>query len=488
MDLLIVPALTDFTTEVVAPPGTEVLDLNARMTARLADPVRLRAQEQRLDPTEALFARAAAALLERGGGTAGHLRAIGFALRLARDPAVRLTLDDLELTGGTTQSSRDVLGAAARCRVFGPELEEAEAAARGRRAWILVDADQALPAAFALVRRLGPGGAALCGGFVARHAGALRRVPDLAEVELRGWSPCRVVRGAGAAGEHPPGRLRGAWGAVPPPESGPVPRRTVWVTGGGRPGRSGPWAGWLDAERAAALPRETLGRCRGLTVTVTGYASMAVATATDGTLVDLRPVLDALPPSAPLSFELVVGAPGMDESVVDQSVRALTGGGAHRLAGLRPYRMPCGSGWAGELLCLGPDPEHDLARWTRFEAPRTLPPETARALVAAWLDRLAPRADLYPGRLAASTVLGPVPSSPRGGLRWDDSAEVVTGPDGAHVVNLRWGRAFRLNPRLVPLVRRLAAREEGVLDALSGASRDRLVTHLEKAGVVGRRP
>ncbi len=464
------PALTDFTTEVIAPPGTEVLDLNARMATRLADPARLRAEAHRIDSAEELFARAAAASLERGGGTAGHLRAVGIAFRLARDPAVRLALDDLELTAGTTQSSRDVLAAASRCRVFEPELEAAEAAAQGRRVWVLVDADQALPAAFALVQRLGPGKSALCGRFVARHAGALRHVPELAGVELRGWSPDRVVRDL--------------WPAERP--TGPVPRRTAWVTGGGMPGRSGPWAGWLNAERAAALAQGVLSRCRGLTVTVTGYATLATVTGMDGTPVDLRPVLDALPASAPMSFELVVGAPGFDESVVEQSVHALTGNGAQRLAGLRPYRMECGSGWGGEALCLGPDPVHDLARWTRFEAPRTLPPEDARALVATWLDRLAPRADLYPGRLAACTLIGPAVSSPAGGVRWDDSAEVVTGPDGAHVVNLRWGRAFRLNPRLVPLVRRLAAHEEGVLDALPGASRARLVTHLERAGVVGR--
>jgi hypothetical protein len=176
----------------------------------------------------------------------------------------------------------------------------------------------------------------------------------------------------------------------------------------------------------------------------------------------------------------------MDESVVDQSVAALTGDDGHRLAGLRPYRMECGSTWTGEALRLGPDPSHDLARWTRFEAPRTLAPERARELVAAWLDRLAPHADLHPGRLAACTLAGPAPRPLGADLWWDDSAEVVTGPDGAHLVNLRWGRAFRLHPRLVPVVRKLAAREPGALDALSGESRDRLVKRLRQAGAVGR--
>ncbi|TYK51435.1 hypothetical protein [Actinomadura decatromicini] len=460
MGLLVVPALTDFTTEVSAPPGTEVLDLNARMTARLADPVRLRDRAGRLAASEALFARAAAARLERGGDAdAGRLRAVGLALRLADDPAVRLTLDDLELTEGTTQRSRDVLRAATTCRLFEPELEEAERAAEARRAWILVDADQALPAAFQLVERLGPDRSTLCGAFAAAHAEALRRIPELAGVEVLAWSPNRVVR------PEPPGARE----------------QVVWVTGTCARRPAGPWAGWLDADHAAALPRDVLDRCRGLTVTVTRFASPTSATGMDGTEVDLRPVLNGLPSSAPVSFELVVGAPGMDESVVDQSVQALTDDG-HRLAGLRPYRMECGSTWAGEALCLGPDPSHDLARWSRFEAPRTLTPTRARDLVAAWLDRLARHADLHPGRLAACTLAGPAPSAD---LRWDDSAEIVTGPDGAHLVNLRWGRAFRLHPRLVPVVRRLAAREPGALDALSGESRARLVKHLRQAGAVG---
>ncbi|TYB43972.1 hypothetical protein [Actinomadura chibensis] len=467
MGLLVVPALTDFTTEVVAPPDTEVLDLNARMAARLADPVPLRDRAGRLAGSEALFARAAAARLERGGG-AGRLRALGIALRLADDPAVRLTLDDLELAEGTTQSSRDVLDAASACRLFDPELDAAERAAGAGRVRVLVDADQALPAAFRLVRRLGPDRSTLCGRFVAAHAEALRRIPELRGAELRAWSPDRVVRPLETA--EPPGARE----------------RAAWVTGTGTPPPAGPWAGWLDADRAAALPRDVLDRCRGLTVTVTRFGSPASATGMDGAEVDLRPVLNALPAAAPVSFELVVGAPGMDEPVVDRSVAALTAGdGGHRLAGLRPYRMECGSAWAGGVRRLGPDPSHDLARWVRFEAPRTLAPARARELVTAWLDRLAPHADLHPGRLAACVLTGPAAGAPRADLRWDDSAEIVTGPDGAHLVNLRWGRAFRLHPRLVPVVRRLAAREPGALDALSGESRARLMKHLRQAGAVG---
>lgn len=469
MGLLIVPALTDVTTEVVAPPGIEVLDLNARMAARLADPVRLRAHAGRLPASEALFAEAAANRLERGG-IAGRLRAVGIAYRLADDPAVRLTLDDLELTNGTTQSSRDVLDAAAACRLFDPELDAAERAAESRRAWILVDADQALPAAVALVHRLGPDRSALCGEFVAAHAEALRHVPELAGVELRPWSPNRVVRPFAPAGSAAP---RAA-----------AQERVVWVTGGGASRPTGPWAGWLDAVQAAALPRDVLDRCRGLTVTVTRFASPMSATGMDGTQADLRPVLDGLPSSAPVSFELVVGAPGMDESVIDQSAEALTGGG-HRLAGLRPYRMERGSAWAGEARRPCPDPSYDLARWTRFEAPRTLTPTRVRTLITAWLDRLAPQTDLHPGRLAACTLMRPTVDVPQADPRWDDSAEIVTGPDSAHLVNLRWGRAFRLHPRLVPVVRRLAACEPGALDALSGESRARLVKHLQQAGAVG---
>lgn len=114
MELLVIPPFTDFTTEIVPPPGAEVLDLGAGLVERLTDPARLR------DGPHAALTGRAAAVIERAAYDDAHLRAVGAALRLAGDPALRLTLDGLELAEGSTQSSRDVLAAAARCELFGP--------------------------------------------------------------------------------------------------------------------------------------------------------------------------------------------------------------------------------------------------------------------------------------------------------------------------------------------------------------------------------
>ncbi|MGI5289515.1 hypothetical protein ACQEVF_40110 [Nonomuraea polychroma] len=97
MDLLVVPPLTDFTTEIVPPAGLELLDLNEQLVTRLADPIRLRTAADRLahGPLIALFGRAAAAILERAGFDDAHLRAVGTALGLAFDAADPHALDGL---------------------------------------------------------------------------------------------------------------------------------------------------------------------------------------------------------------------------------------------------------------------------------------------------------------------------------------------------------------------------------------------------------
>ncbi|TMR09427.1 hypothetical protein ETD86_43595, partial [Nonomuraea turkmeniaca] len=296
MDLLVVPPLTDFTTEVVPPAGMELLDLNERMVARLADPIRLRTAADRLahGPLTALFGRAAAAILERGGFDDAHLRAVGTALGLAFDPAVRLAIDGLELTEGSVRSSRDVVGAARRCRLILPELSRAgEAAARARRVYVVVDDGCQLPAAFALVGALGPERLTLCGRFVAEHGAALRRVPELAGVALRTWTPERVVRSSWCAREEP----------------------VRWVTGTLPPPGDGAWAGRLDAARLAVFPLEAFARCRGLTMMVTRVDFLGAAAGMNGLTVNLRRLMTAIPAGVPVTCELAVGAPGVTAGV-----------------------------------------------------------------------------------------------------------------------------------------------------------------------------
>ncbi|MFG1703342.1 hypothetical protein ACFLIM_09115 [Nonomuraea sp. M3C6] len=402
MELLVVPPLTDFTTEVVAPAGAVVLDLNEHLVERVADPSRLRAAAELppAGPLPALAGRAAAAILERKAFDDAHLRAAGTALRLAEDPAVRLTIDGLELAEGSTQSSRDVAGAAGRCELFRPEVELAREVAGGRRAFVVVDADQQLPAAFALVRALGAELVTLCGRLVRRHAAALRRVPELAGVRWRDWSPERVIRGL--------------WYVR---DTDPV-ERVRWVTGTRLPPPSGPWAGWLDAARVAAFPAEALARCRGLTIIVTRIDFLAAVTGLNGLTVDLRRLLAAIPSGVPVTSELVVGAPGMAAGVVQESVELLAdGAGGVRLAGLRPYRMGIRSRWAGPSLRFPPDAGNDLVRWIEFDAPETMRAYEVTRMIREWRERLP---WLPPGRLAACSVAGDMPAPV-----WDPCAEVV---------------------------------------------------------------
>ncbi|MEV1178897.1 hypothetical protein, partial [Nonomuraea sp. NPDC049784] len=336
MDLIIVPPLTDFTTEVVPPAGAKVLDLNERIVERLADPSRLKAAAERLDggPLAALLDRAAAAVLERKAFDDAHLRAVGTALRLAADPAVRLSIDDLELAEGSTQSSRDVLGAAGRCELFGPEVELAMAAARGRRAHVVVDDGRQLPAAFALVGALGAGQVTLCGRLAAEYGAALRRVPELAGVELLAWSPERVIRPLWydavpierACTWHRPDAAPAEEARLcDAPDTQPG-KRVRWVTGACPPPASGPWAGRVDAVGAAAFPGGVLARCRGLTITVTRIDFLAAVTGLNGVTVNLRRLLAGIPPGVPVTCELVLGAPGMDAGVVGESVELLAEG------------------------------------------------------------------------------------------------------------------------------------------------------------------
>ncbi|MFD0660702.1 hypothetical protein [Thermocatellispora tengchongensis] len=230
---------------------------------------------------------------------------------------------------------------------------------------------------------------------------------------------------------------------------------------------------------------------------MTGFDGLAAATGLDGARADLRPVPDALPEGTPLAFELVAGAPGMAEDAVTAALDRLAGGRAWRLAGLRPYRMPVGATCWG-AACRGaparPDPDLDLARWVPFDAPGTMTPEEVSALIAAWLDRHAAHADLFPGRLAAAALM---PAPGRGGPDpyWDPAAQVVEargdGPDGrgpgTFAVSLRSGRAYRLHPRLVPAVTALAGGDPRALAGLPERARERVLGELTRAGVVRSR-
>ncbi|MFD7579139.1 hypothetical protein, partial [Kitasatospora sp. NPDC059817] len=153
------------------------------------------------------------------------------------------------------------------------------------------------------------------------------------------------------------------------------------------------------------------------------------------------------------------------------------GGGAARVAG------------GGVRVRGPPPPAHDLPRWDRFSGPGTLD-ETARtAAIGALNAELGSVADLFPGRFACCVL-----AAPDGTAVWEPSAAVVAGegpgPDGqgpgSFVVNLRTGSAFRLHPKLTPVVERLSSGDTAVLDRISDGARRKLTDRLVQAGVMRR--
>ncbi|MGW2022457.1 hypothetical protein [Streptomyces decoyicus] len=523
-ELLIVPPLTDFTTSVVAPQGAELLDLGAHFVQRIAEPARLEETAARLDNREAdrpqalhaLFAAAAAAVLRRHGPGMHHrarLRATGMALRLVSDtdPALALSLDDLELRDGTTESGAAVTAAIAHTKLFTPETELARQCAGERRAVrIVVDGDQQLPAAIGLVHALGVHRTTLCGRFAAQHEPALRDLAATRDVRIADWRPDRIVRPEWAGTASPGGAGRSD--RTVSPEAAGRPGRTVrWVTEPREATPDGPWTGWLDAADTAAVPAAAWRTCEGLTLTLARLDSWEAATGVYGTRADLSAVLDRLREEVPVAFELLVGAPGVDTTTLYAAMHRVLGNGAGPraagprpvLAGLRPFRLPRAAGpdWDGVPVRAAVRPDHDLARWAEFTAPGTHTPQERLDTIHALLADLARNTDFFPGRLAGAVTTArqgardAVPAGLSGGYPlWDSSAQVVRAAEadvdghgpGTFVAHLRTGAAFRLHPRLAPVVSALADGRDEQLARLPEATRTKLLDQLARAGALRR--
>ncbi|MEV7357643.1 hypothetical protein [Kitasatospora sp. NPDC091276] len=494
---MVLPPLFDPSLEPELGPDDELIDVNAHFVARLAGTGALAAladdyalgrrggSDPAEDRTRALFARAAARVTAlvtaRGGHGAGRLRAMGMALRLAgeADPALRLAADDVELVDGTTECGADVVLAAQRTELLGPEARWTRAAAPDGRVHLVIETDQQLPAAAVLLEALGPGRVVLCGRFATAHREALRALaPFSAAAGFDDWAPAWRL-GKEWSGDDTPVR----W----------VRRAADWQAGA-------PWAGWLAPDEAAALPAGAWRECRGAALTVARLASWAEVTGEDGRRTDLRAVLDAADAAdgadgALLRVELLVGAPGVSAEETTGTARSLLSGPGPRLAGLSPFRLPTAGGgaapqaWNGVPLIRHPAPGHDLPRWDRFSGPGTLDEAARTAAIGALNAELGAVADLFPGRFACCVL-----AAPDGTSVWEPSAAVVAGegpgPDGqgpgSFVVNLRTGSAFRLHPKLTPVVERLSSGDTAVLDRISDGARRKLTDRLVQAGVMRR--
>ncbi|HLM44809.1 MAG TPA: hypothetical protein VK458_13130, partial [Myxococcaceae bacterium] len=190
MKLLVLPPHRDVTCVPDAPEGWHVVDAARAFCQRVLAPETLaRAVEAReIAPAtpqtmrELLLLRAALSLLKRGGEDAHRpLRALGAVLTALSGPpsGVRLRLDDIELDGGTTERSADVLRIVQHPALYDEDLARAAGSFPGaERVRLWLEKDVQLPAAVALAAAC-PASVPLevAGPFASTHRAVLATLP-----------------------------------------------------------------------------------------------------------------------------------------------------------------------------------------------------------------------------------------------------------------------------------------------------------------------
>lgn len=487
MRLLIVPPHADFTLSWRAEEGWEVLDLARAFVERLVQPEGLRAEavravgEGEAGARRALLLHAAACLFERSSVARTRLRALGAALSggSAPDHAVRLQLDDLELTHGTTERSVDALAASEGALPFEPELATALQkceGAEGVRVWL--ERDQQLPAALALAARI-PRGVPLevSGPFAQVHWQVLSRL-----------APFERVRWVEVTAQP---MLSGLPGSALDPE-------LSW----GERAEAGSWCGPVSFKSLAAPATLLRTGCRGALVRFSALSSTQAQAETGGVLPmeTLRSSCEALHEvGVPVIGEWWVGAPGQSEADLEQTAARLEEAAPFSaLAGVRQFhwaRERALASWSGAPVRWLPFPEdRDLQRSRPFEADGTLSHAALPARIEALALRLLRRFRLAPGRLAQAifSVEAPLVSGPPS---LDPDCAVVELPvalSGAagpafYAVNLRSGGTVQLDARLAPSLLALAGRRTGEgnpFERWPAAQREKLVAALTAKGVL----
>ncbi|WP_338865467.1 hypothetical protein [Myxococcus stipitatus] len=492
----VLPPHRDVTLVPETPEGWHGLDLARGFVRRVfsAESVEAEAQARELSPPtpqsmrELLLLRVAQGI--RGRGTVAELRAMGAVLTALSGPphGIRLRLDDVELEEGTTERGADVERAAARSAPYSPEVArfaEQVAGAECVRLWL--ERDLQLPAAVALAHAC-PAQVALeiAGPFATTHREVLARMAAFRRATF-------------------PENVSPLCWRMAPLDAEPSPGQVVWIPDGQR----------LDSREDGA---DTLARLRALTggarwaghvsLHLLGTPESLVESGCDTAVVEfcavgVDHVVDIDHRSIPREWlhrgfqrlraagvrvvaEWWVGAPGMDESLLDASLAALDDSSTaffDRLAGVRPFHLSVermarhgdvARSWGvpGER-----PPDRDLCRSVPISRPGTIPATRLQEVLGALAGRLSNRAPLSPGRVAAA-FLGAPASAPEGGpathLRLDPGCAVVRLPaslEGGPVpswyaANLRTGVVLAMDGRLAPeLARRTVAAP--VADVLS---------------------
>lgn len=483
MKLLVVLPHTDPTLRPQAPEGWTLHDAGAAFAGRARDPGALRssANESEREGTSeslrrALLARTAAALFERGEASdvEGHLRALGAAFTGLSSDRVALRLDDLELHGGSTERSLDVLSVSREPLPYSPELQAAiEVAREAERVRLWVDRDQQLPAVFAFAQALGrPEALELDGPFARRHAEALTHaLPELRTCASEPLGCTFEIIGASET--------------------------LVWREESGTAIPERAWAGHLSLTEALAEIGDRL-LFRAGSVGLAALVGDQVIGA-DGSVHPLSRVRSSFVALAEagvqLGLEWWVGAPGQTAEVHEATLAALDAGvlAPARLVGLRPFhwskhRPP--ERFAGRAVELdAPETDRDLARSYPFRCEGTLSPAEKLTLIESLAAKALAKHPLVPGRVALACVAPPrvLPSRAESLRLAADCAvvELAAGLDGKpqtswYAVQLATRATLAMDPRIAPQLAAwtTAMRPETALPKLPAAVRERLVQQL----------
>ena len=474
MKLLVLPPHRDVTLVPDAPEGWHVVDVARDFCRRvvseaaMTDAIEARgtAAATPRSMRELLLLRAAQSLSGRED-VYGHtrLRALGAVLTAISGPphGVRLRLDDLELEEGTTERSADVLRAVGQLAPYAEDLARvAERFTKAERVRLWLERDQQLPATAWLARAC-PLDVPLevAGTFAAAHKTVLARMPMFQRAEfLDAVTPLRwrVAPLASEPRVEPPVDASASpHGSVAPLAGEPRAQPLVWIPEALdlRVCPSAPPLGESDAlergDLGALPPKQVLGSCTpdelkvftggapwgghvmlpsllhaqsliesSCRVAVVGFCAVHEGVVVDptGSRLDLQDVARGARQLRDAGVRLVaewwVGAPGVDEAVLEETLAALDAEPLFdHVAGVRPFHWPLehrtiDRRFQGRSLTpRSPSPDRDLARSQPFDAPNTLSTSRLPEVLAALATRLMQRAPLNPGRVAGACLQGP---------------------------------------------------------------------------------
>jgi len=410
-----------------------------------------------------------------------RLRALDVLLAACYRPGdgVRVSLGDLELASGSTESMSDVRAAAGAPAPYDRELAElADRAGDASGICLVIDRDQQLPAALGIASRL-PRGTDLhvTGRFAAWHWDRLRAAPEL--------------RRSG-----PPDPAGPGWAVSP--EWSPSGTAVAWRERAADPVPAGSWAGRISLRDMTRLDQPGVAAALERAVTVIlGVCGLAAGRfiGRGGT----RVPADVLSRSVqrlrdtgvqPLA-EVWMGAPGVTAAQLRDCVTAL--GASLRIAGFRIFDWPVSwrdPRWAGQAVTLR-GREHDLSRRHEICSPATPDAETREALLSEVATPLHLRRDLVPARVAGAYLWRPRASAGRTGLMLDEDAVVIPHPGGGSriaALSFRTGAAVVMPARLLTVLGGRPGCGPCLIAPDQGNGADRAVDQLLARGILRRSP